>query len=137
MPQPGELFGSEHLPLMTGHKYLRGAALCLGVIPLLAATPPQDYRQAPAAIWPAPARAASGAHQVAVSFTQQPDGGAEVVLTADGRGRVPRVMRNITHETFDLGSDLFTPVTEDNVSPGFLPAGVLGEVFVTAEPLKN
>jgi hypothetical protein len=46
-------------------------------------------------------------------------------------------MRNITHETFDLGCDLFTPVTEDYASPGYLPDGVLGEVVVTAEPLKN
>jgi len=85
--------------------------------------------------------AGTGPHRVEVSFHLQPDGAAEVVLTAGGReaarGRVPRVMRNITHETFDLGCDLFTPVTEDYASPGFLPAGVLGEVLVTAEPLKN
>lgn len=85
--------------------------------------------------------AGTGSHQVAVTFTLQPDGAAEAVLTVDGReagrGRVPRVMRNITHETFDLGCDLYTPVTDDYASPGFLPAGRLGEVVVTAEPLKK
>jgi len=79
----------------------------------------------------------AGAHQVAVAFTLQPDGAAEAVLTVDGReagrGRVPRVMRNITHETFDLGCDLYTPVTEDYAAPAELPAGLLGEVVVTAE----
>lgn len=80
--------------------------------------------------------AGAGAHRVAMTLTRLPDGGAEVVLTADGReaarGRIPRVMRNITHETFDLGCDLYTPVTEDYASPGFLPAGLLGEVVITA-----
>ncbi len=83
----------------------------------------------------------AGAHQVAVAFTLQPDGAAEAVLTVDGReagrGRVPRVMRNITHETFDLGCDLYTPVTEDYAAPAELPAGLLGEVVVTAETLPH
>ncbi len=85
--------------------------------------------------------AGTGSHQVAVTFTLQPGGGAEAVLAVDGReagrGRVPRVMRNITHETFDLGCDLYTPVTEDYASPGFLPTGTLGEVVLTAEPFKK
>ena len=38
---------------MTGLPFLR-AALFLVAAPLLAATAPLDYRQAPAAVWPAP-----------------------------------------------------------------------------------
>jgi arylsulfatase len=88
-----------------------------------------------AATGPLPAQ---GDHRCAVRFTNRKDGGADVVLTIDGReagrGAVPRVMRNITHETFDLGCDLYTPVTEDYASPAFLPDGALGEVVVEAEP---
>lgn len=80
-------------------------------------------------------------HKVAISFNNLTGGGAEVVLTVDGheagRGRVPRVMLTISHETFDIGCDLYTPVTEDYASPAFLPDGVLGEVTIDAEPLKN
>lgn len=89
---------------------------------------------------PAPLTGA-GAQRVGVTFTRQEGGGAEVTLTLDGReaarGRVPRVMRNISHETFDLGCDLYTPVAEDYASPAFLPDGALGAAIIEADPLEN
>ena len=79
----------------------------------------------------------SQSHEAALDFSPAPDGSASAVLFIDGRevgrGRVPRVMRNITHETFDLGCDLYTPVTEDYASPAFLPDGALGTVTITAK----
>ena len=79
----------------------------------------------------------SQSHEAALDFSPAPDGSASAVLFIDGRevgrGRVPRVMRNITHETFDLGCDLYTPVTEDYASPAFLPEGALGTVTITAK----
>ena len=79
----------------------------------------------------------AGARQFGISFTLSPSGGADVVLAVDGReagrGRVPRVMRNVTHETFDLGCDLFTPVSDDYASPATY-GGVLRKVTIEAEP---
>jgi hypothetical protein len=82
----------------------------------------------------------SGEHRLGVQFQLTPAGGAEVVLAVDGReagrGHVPRVMGNITHETFDLGCDLSTPVTEEYASPANFP-GELRRVVIdatTAQP---
>lgn len=81
-----------------------------------------------------------GAETVTVSaaFTPQPDGGAEIALTIDGapvaRGRVPRIMAQLTHESFDLGCDLFTPVTEAYAAPAALPPGALGACTIDASP---
>jgi arylsulfatase A-like enzyme len=76
-----------------------------------------EERTTVTALEPLPA----GARQLGVSFTLTPDGGAEVTLAVDGHeaghGHVPRVMHNITHETFDLGCDLYTPVAADYESP--------------------
>lgn len=78
-----------------------------------------------------------GATRVSLAFTPGSDGAADVALTVDGRetgrGRVPRVMRNVTHETFDLGADLYTPVSEDYDSPArFGPA--LRRIVIEAAP---
>jgi arylsulfatase len=80
------------------------------------------------------------AKQVGVSFKLDPAGGAEVALSIDGRevgrSRVPRVMLTISHETFDIGCDLFTPVSEDYASPATF-TGVLRRVVLDAEPSQN
>lgn len=80
------------------------------------------------------------AKQVGVSFLLDRAGGADVALSIDGRevGRshVPRVMVVISHETFDLGCDLFTPVCEDYASPANF-TGVLRRVVIEAEPFPN
>jgi len=72
-----------------------------------------------------------------MSFTLTPDGGADVFLAVNGReaghGHVPRVMLNITHETFDLGCDLFTPVSDDYQSPATF-TGSLRQFTLEAEP---
>lgn len=85
-------------------------------------------------------RSFAGARQAGVSFTRTPDGGADVGLSLDGRatgrGHVPRVLLNISHETFDLGCDLYTPVSEDYRAPALFSAG-LNRVVIDAEPLKN
>lgn len=81
-----------------------------------------------------------GTRQFGLSFTLNPAGGADVVLTVDGReagrGHVPRVMGQLTHETFDLGCDLFTPVSEDYVSPARY-RGTLGKVVIEAVPFAK
>jgi hypothetical protein len=52
-----------------------------------------------------------------------------------GRGRVPEAMSgNISHETLDIGSDLYTPVSEDYVAP-FNFQGRILEVTVETAPL--
>lgn len=78
-------------------------------------------------------------HLVGLSFSLQGDKSAEVVISVDGRetgrGRVPRTLRNVSHETFDLGADLYTPVSPDYASPASLgPA--LGRVMFEAEPFN-
>lgn len=80
---------------------------------------------------------ASGPRRVVLAFRPEPTGAAEIELRVDGRmtgrGRVPRIMRNVTHETFDLGADLYTPVSEDYASPA--RAGeALRRVRIDAEP---
>jgi len=78
----------------------------------------------------------AGARQLGVSFNLTPAGGADVVLAVDGReagrGQVPRVMGHITHETFDLGCDLYTPVSEAYASPATY-AGRLLKIGIDAE----
>ena len=80
------------------------------------------------------------ARQAGVSFTLDPHGGADVTLSLDGReagrGHVPRVMLTISHETFDLGCDLFTPVSEDYASPANF-TGALRRVVIDAEPFTR
>ena len=80
------------------------------------------------------------AKQVGVSFQLDAHGGADVTLSIDGRtvgrSRVPRVMLTISHETFDLGCDLFTPVSEDYVSPANF-TGALRRVVIDAAPFPN
>jgi arylsulfatase len=77
---------------------------------------------------------------VGVSFTLDATGGADVALSIDGRevgrSRVPRVMLTISHETFDLGCDLATPVSEDYVSPANF-TGTIRRVVIDAEPFQN
>ncbi len=79
-------------------------------------------------------------HEVGVTFTAKAAGSAEVVLTIDGReaarGQVPRVLSIVSHESLDFGCDLYTPVTEDYVSPAALPPGVLQRVTIDAEPYE-
>jgi arylsulfatase len=88
------------------------------------------------AVEPLPA----GAHRVGASFTLTPDGGADVFLAVDGHeaghGHVPHAMHNITHETFDLGCDLYTPVSEDYASPGTFQ-GTLQKVTLEAAPRQK
>lgn len=83
---------------------------------------------------------ASGARQVGVSFKLAPAGGADVTLSIDGRevgrGRVPRTMVALTHETFDFGCDLYTPVSEDYASPATLPVA-LRRVVIEADPYRD
>jgi arylsulfatase len=81
----------------------------------------------------------SGACTIAVEFTLTADGGADVRLLVDqhevGRSRVPEAMSgNISHETLDIGSDLYTPVSEDYVAP-FSFQGRILEVTVETAPL--
>ena len=80
------------------------------------------------------------AKQVGVSFTLDPRGGADIALSLDGRetgrGHVPRVMVTISHETFDLGCDLFTPVSEDYAAPANF-TGALRRVVIDAEPFSH
>ena len=82
----------------------------------------------------------AGARQAGLSFTRTADGGADVVLSINGRttghGHVPRVLLNISHETFDLGCDLYTPVSEDYRAPALFSAS-LSRVVIDAEPLKK
>ncbi len=82
----------------------------------------------------------SHAKQVGVSFALNPAGGADVAISIDGRevgrGRVPRVMVVISHESFDLGCDLFTPVSEDYASPANF-TGELRRVVIEAEPFQD
>ena len=79
-------------------------------------------------------------HLVGLSFSLHGDKSAEVVISVDGRetgwGRVPRTLLNVSHETFDLGADLYTPVSPDYASPATLgPA--LGRVMFEAEPFSH
>ena len=80
------------------------------------------------------------AKQVGVSFTLDPRGGADIALSIDGRevgrSRVPHVMLTISHETFDVGCDLFTPVCEDYASPANF-TGALRRVVLDADPFQN
>ena len=80
------------------------------------------------------------AKQVGVSFNLDPAGGADVALSIDGReaarGHIPRVMVVISHETFDLGCDLFTPVCEDYASPANF-TGSLRRVVIEAGEFRN
>ena len=80
------------------------------------------------------------ARQVGVSFALDAAGGAEVALSLDGReagrGHVPRVMLTISHETFDLGCDLATPVSEDYASPANF-TGTIRRVVLDAEPFQD
>jgi arylsulfatase len=80
------------------------------------------------------------AKQVGVSFALDPAGGADAAISIDGRevgrGHVPRVMGVISHESFDLGCDLFTPVSEDYASPANF-TGELSRVVIEAEPYPN
>ncbi|MBL9200129.1 MAG: arylsulfatase [Opitutaceae bacterium] len=82
----------------------------------------------------APAPLRSGPHRVEVRFNPAADGAAEAILSVNGReaarARVPRTLTLITHETFDLGCDLFTPVTEDYTSPARLAGAALGRVVI-------
>ena len=86
----------------------------------------------------APAPLAAGAHTARVSFSPEPDGGATIVLALDdrevARARAPRTLLLVTHETFDLTCDLYTPVTEDYASPARLTGAVLGRVVVEVAP---
>jgi arylsulfatase len=80
------------------------------------------------------------AKQVGVSFSLDRAGGADVALSIDGRevgrGRVPHVLLTISHETFDLGCDLATPVSEDYASPANF-TGDLRRVVIDADPFQN
>ena len=79
----------------------------------------------------------AAARQLGASFTPTPDGGADVFLSVDGReaghGHVPHRLLNISHETFDLGCDLYTPVSEDYASPAPF-TGTLQKVTLEAAP---
>ncbi|MBI2813760.1 MAG: arylsulfatase [Opitutae bacterium] len=79
----------------------------------------------------------TAARQLGASFTLTPDGGADVFLSVDGReagrGHVPRRLHNITHETLDLGCDLYTPVSADYASPAAF-TGALRKVTLEAAP---
>jgi arylsulfatase len=80
---------------------------------------------------------AGAVRRVGLAFALRADRSAEITITVDGReaarGRVPRTMSNITHETFDLGADLFTPVSPDYASPAALGPELRRVVF-EAEP---
>ncbi len=82
----------------------------------------------------APSPLSGGAHAVSVGFALTPTGGAEATVSVDGRevarAHVPRTLVLITHETFDLGCDLYTPVTEDYASPARLAGATLGRVVI-------
>jgi arylsulfatase len=79
----------------------------------------------------------AAARRLGASFTLTPDGGADVFLSVDGReaghGHVPHRMLNISHETFDLGCDLYTPVSEDYACPATF-TGTLQKVTLEAAP---
>jgi arylsulfatase len=82
----------------------------------------------------------AGASTVAVEFGLTSDGGADVVLRVDGRevgrGRVSEAMSgNISHETLDLGCDLYTPVSEDYTAP-FAFRGRIVDVTVETTPAR-
>ena len=82
----------------------------------------------------------AGACVVSAELSLTPDGGADVVLRIDGReaarGRVPEVMTgNISHETLDIGRDLYTPVSED-YDPPFTFTGTIIDVTVETSPRK-
>ncbi|MFM7752216.1 MAG: arylsulfatase, partial [Opitutaceae bacterium] len=68
------------------------------------------------------------------------DGGADIILRVEGRevarGHVPEVMTgNISHETLDIGRDLYTPVSDD-YAPPFAFGGVITDVTVETTPRK-
>ncbi|MEY2880267.1 MAG: hypothetical protein RLZZ15_2647, partial [Verrucomicrobiota bacterium] len=67
---------------------------------------------------------AAGQHTVRIAFSPESTGGVAIALTVDGRevsrARAPHTLVLVTHETFDLGCDLYTPVTEDYASPARL-----------------
>ncbi len=80
----------------------------------------------------------AGTSTVVVEFVLAPDNSADVTLRLDGRevgrGRVPEAMDgNISHETFDVGLDLYTPVTEDYVAPNPF-RGTIRDVTVETAP---
>lgn len=79
-----------------------------------------------------------GACTVVAEFTLTPDGGADIVLRIDGRevarGHAPEAMTgNISHETLDIGCDLYTSVSEAYVSP-FVFQGKIVDVTVETAP---
>ena len=49
---------------------------------------------------------------------------------------MPRVLLTISHETFDLGCDLATPVSEDYASPANF-SGTLRRVVIEAGAFQN
>jgi arylsulfatase len=88
----------------------------------------------------APVRLPEGACTVSAELNLTASGGADVVLRIDGRavarGQVPEVMTgNISHETLDIGRDLYTPVSED-YAPPFAFGGVITDVTVETKPRK-
>lgn len=83
----------------------------------------------------------AGRHTVSAELKLTGDGGADVTLTIDGhpagRGRVPVVLPgNISHETLDLGCDLYTPVADDYASP-YNFQGTVHRVTVDTTELKK
>jgi arylsulfatase len=94
-----------------------------------------EQRTTVAAADPLPA----GACTIAVEFKLTADGGADVRLRIDqrevARGRVPEAMSgNISHETLDIGSDLYTPVSEDYVAPFNFQGRILDVTVETSPP---
>jgi arylsulfatase len=80
----------------------------------------------------------AGASTVVAGFKLTPDGGADMVLRVDdrevARGHAPEAMTgNISHETLDIGCDLYTPVSED-YAPPFTFRGKILDVTVETIP---
>ena len=80
----------------------------------------------------------TGASTVAAKFLLTADGGADIVLRVAGRevarGHAPEAMTgNISHETLDVGCDLYTPVSEDYAAP-FVFRGTILDVTVETKP---
>ncbi|MSU49031.1 MAG: arylsulfatase [Opitutus sp.] len=95
-----------------------------------------EQRTTVSATTPLPA----GTSTVVAEFALTPDGGADIVLRLDGRevarGHAPEAMTgNISHETLDIGCDLYTPVSEDYAAP-FVFRGTIVDVTAETTPRR-
>lgn len=82
----------------------------------------------------------AGRQTVCADLVLAPDNSAEVTLSINGalkgHGHIPEVISGtISHESLDIGCDLYTPVSEDYQSP-FSFSGAINHVTVETRPIN-